>query len=116
MFGIHCTTYENSYVGRVYKTMAQVEEIFKPGGAPPVDIFPILKYVPEMFASWKDNCRQIRKTQRGLFFELLQVCEDRIASGKRRGCFLEDILDKQQAYDVDREMVAYVTFDLRHLR
>lgn len=33
-----------------------------PGAAPPVDIFPILKYIPEIFAKWKSNARRLRAT------------------------------------------------------
>ncbi|KAJ5092655.1 cytochrome P450 [Penicillium alfredii] len=40
------------------------EEILKlaiPGVAPPVDIFPILKYVPEFCCSWKSHARLVRQ-------------------------------------------------------
>lgn len=33
-----------------------------PGSAPPVDVFPILKYVPEFLASWKIDARRVRQT------------------------------------------------------
>lgn len=33
-----------------------------PGSAPPVDVFPILKYVPELLAAWKTNARRVRAT------------------------------------------------------
>lgn len=32
-----------------------------PGSAPLVDYFPVLKYVPEMFARWKKDARRVRK-------------------------------------------------------
>jgi cytochrome P450 len=36
-------------------------ELILPGAAPPVDIFPILKYVPEFLAKWKSHARYVRK-------------------------------------------------------
>lgn len=33
-----------------------------PGSAPPVDVFPILKYIPEFLAKWKTDARNVRKT------------------------------------------------------
>lgn len=36
-----------------------------PGSAPPVDVFPILKHVPEFWAKWKTEARRIR----GIFVE-----------------------------------------------
>lgn len=35
-----------------------------PGSAPLVDYFPILKYVPEVFATWKKEARHVRKLVR----------------------------------------------------
>lgn len=32
-----------------------------PGSAPPVDVFPILKHVPEFLAKWKSDVRRVRK-------------------------------------------------------
>lgn len=31
-----------------------------PGSAPPVDVFPVLKYVPEFLAKWKTEARRVR--------------------------------------------------------
>jgi hypothetical protein len=36
-------------------------ELILPGAVPPVDIFPILKYVPEILAKWKAHARYVRK-------------------------------------------------------
>lgn len=33
-----------------------------PGSAPPVDVFPVLKYVPEFVAKWKTKARRVRQT------------------------------------------------------
>ncbi len=36
-------------------------ELLEPGLAPPVDVFPILSLVPEMFAGWKKKARVVRE-------------------------------------------------------
>lgn len=33
-----------------------------PGSAPPVDVFPVLKYIPEFLAKWKTEARRVRET------------------------------------------------------
>ncbi|CAL1707469.1 unnamed protein product [Somion occarium] len=108
VFGIHCPTYENGFVAKLYSTLWEWEQVIRPGGVPPVDIFPILKYVPERWAAWKALCRDIRKNQRKIFFGLLDICEDRMNQDRRNDCFLEHVLDKREEYGLDCEMIAYV--------
>lgn len=81
------------------------QQLLRPGGIPPVDIFPFLKYIPSRWAPWKGLCQDIRNSQRELFFSLLQICEDRL-SKDRRDSFLEYVLDRQREYGLDREMIA----------
>lgn len=42
-------------------TRVNLIELILPGAAPPVDIFPILQYVPELLAKWKSHGRYVRK-------------------------------------------------------
>lgn len=74
---------------------------------PPVDVFPILKHIPEILAPWKTLCRDIRHRQRKLFFGLVDVCVERIKHGKRNECFMEYLLDNQERYNLDHEMLGY---------
>ncbi|KAJ7729426.1 cytochrome P450 [Mycena olivaceomarginata] len=43
--------------------------VLEPGATPPVDMIPILKYVPERWAKWKRDCAKTRKLQRDLYFD-----------------------------------------------
>lgn len=67
------------------------------GTAPPVDIFPILKLVPEQFAPWKTTVKTVRYLQERLFDRLLSKVENRLESGQLNGALLEEaIIHKQE--------------------
>lgn len=57
--------------------------------APPVDVFPVLKYVPRRFAGWKQEAEAIHKLQDSLYLRLLQKVKARLARGEGSGCFME---------------------------
>ncbi|KAH9476424.1 Cytochrome P450 monooxygenase, partial [Psilocybe cubensis] len=74
--------------------------------AAPVDLVPLLKYIPERWAPWKQLWRETRNLQRQLYFSLLEHTEDRVKSGKRTGSFIEAALDRQVELGLTRDMVA----------
>ena len=82
------------------------DRIAGPSGAPPLDMFPILKYVPERWAEWKTVAKRIRALHRSLWYQLIGVIEKRIVEGRRLGSFMEDVWDKRTLYDFDREKAA----------
>ncbi|KAH8205741.1 hypothetical protein TruAng_000017 [Truncatella angustata] len=49
------------YGEKVCHAQDELLDLILPGAAPPVDIFPILKYVPEFLAKWKGHARYVRK-------------------------------------------------------
>ncbi|PPQ71180.1 hypothetical protein CVT25_004820 [Psilocybe cyanescens] len=63
--------------------------------AAPVDLVPLLKYVPERLAPWKQLWRTTRQLQKSLYFSLLEYAEERISTGHRNGSLVESIIDKQ---------------------
>ncbi|KAG1815836.1 cytochrome P450 [Suillus variegatus] len=67
---------------------------------PPVDLLPILKYVPERWAPWKRICREVRTLQRRLYFGLLEEAETRLARGESTGCFMEEVIQHQEELEI----------------
>lgn len=60
---------------------------------PPVDEFPFLKWVPERFARWKRIVAETRKVNTGVWAEGRRRLEARRATGVRRNCVGDLILD-----------------------
>lgn len=67
--------------------------LLEPGSQPPVDLFPILKYVPEKWAQWKSLCREIRGKQFELYDGFVKMCEQRIKDDAKNGSLLEGVVE-----------------------
>ncbi|KAJ7800590.1 cytochrome P450 [Mycena olivaceomarginata] len=75
---------------------------------PPVDMIPILKYVPERWAKWKRDCAKTRKLQRDLYFGLLDETKERLRRCEENGSYMEEILARQEEFGMDREITGYL--------
>jgi hypothetical protein len=81
--------------------------LLEPGATPPVDMIPILKYVPEQWAKWKRDCAKTRKLQRDLYFGLLDETKERLRKGEENGSYMEEILTRQEEFGIDREITGF---------
>ncbi|KAA1473594.1 cytochrome P450 [Dentipellis sp. KUC8613] len=106
--GVRSPRASSASVVGFYNVIHKWTALMEPGAHPPVDLFPILKHVPERWASWKSLCREIRALQRAVYFGLLDRCETRIANEKQNGSFLEDVLEHLDSYGIDREIAGYL--------
>ena len=82
-----------------------VEAVLEPGAHPPVDLMPILEYIPERWASWKGTCRNLREKQRSLYMRLRDQCEARIQSDRRNGSFMETLFDQREQLGLTKDMI-----------
>jgi hypothetical protein len=72
------------------------------GTMPPVDIFPILKYIPKRFAPWKIELKEIHDQQQAYHSRLLDVVEARLEKGIKCGVFMEDAIQHAKQWGFDR--------------
>ncbi|KAK7687148.1 hypothetical protein QCA50_009651 [Cerrena zonata] len=112
VFGVRCATSDNPFIAEFFETQRRFEHILRPGGAPPVDMIPILKYIPERWAPWKELCRDFRARQQKYFHRLQEKCVDRIAKDQRNGSFVEYLLEHGGDYEFDYEKTCYLGLSL----
>lgn len=77
----------------------------EPGSQPPIDLLPVLRYIPERWAPWKTACAEVRKRQREVYFGLLSECQRRLAKGEENGCYIEQVLMRQEEFGLSEEHV-----------
>ncbi|KAJ4993526.1 cytochrome P450, partial [Stagonosporopsis vannaccii] len=68
-------------------------ELLDPGSAPPVGMFPILKYFPSFLAKWKGKAANVRKNQQYFFYMMLKCAKEELkdhqaGENKKPGGFL----------------------------
>ena len=107
-FGIRAPRHDSKLVQQFCNLEHDWEDLIAPGHHPPVDLLPILRYVPERWAKWKGVCREMRVRQDGYYFGLLDSCDVRMQKEKQNGCFMEHILQEKEKFGLTREAVAYV--------
>ncbi|KIO16333.1 hypothetical protein M407DRAFT_86131, partial [Tulasnella calospora MUT 4182] len=99
----------NSYAAVTLHENSQVlDDLVKPGSTPPVDLIPILHYVPERWAKWKTLIRTQKERHRVFYDWLLSTVETRIAEGRGNGCLIETLLSKREQLGITREMIMYL--------
>jgi hypothetical protein len=108
VFGQRGETFASRKVQDLYHVQNQFTEIIEPGATPPVDAFPILKYLPGFLAGWKTKALEIRAKQRELYFTLLDETKVKIARGEVGNCFLASLIHEQKRNGFNDEEIAYI--------
>lgn len=80
----------------------EIEELWSallnPGGAPPLDIMPWLKYVPDVLTpwpGWRAQAEDLKRSQHRLYTSYLEVTRRRLEEGKAQDCFAAQLLSGQ---------------------
>lgn len=94
---------DNTVIKRFFDTQDDWADIIAPGFVPPYDIFPVLEYVlecvPEFLSpwhGWKQKVQAVGQNQHALYRELAAGVREKIAQGRSRECFMQNLLDGQE--------------------
>ena len=112
MFGVRTPQSSAQAIGTFFQSMHQMSGLFEPGATPPLELFPIFKYVPARWAWWKNAVKETRALQRGFYFGLLDDVEKRQSAGFGNDCYMEFVRSKASQYNLTREQVGYVTLSI----
>jgi cytochrome P450 len=110
VFGKRGARFEDPDVRAIYHVRDQFSEILEPGNTPPADFFPILKYLPQFLATWKQRAAAVRQGQQNLYLGLLSGTKARISRGIPVNCFMDRLLTEAETskHGLDDEHLAYV--------
>jgi hypothetical protein len=81
----------------------QFMNLLEIGTAPPVDLFPILTYVPERWASWKRDVSRIKHLHDDLYGDLLKTVQKRRENGVSIGGLMETAIEHSQQWKLSSE-------------
>ncbi|KAJ7624549.1 cytochrome P450 [Roridomyces roridus] len=107
-YGTRAPRCESPEITAFFEMIHDWSALNEPGAVPPVDLFPILKFVPGWLATWKRTAMKVRKLQRQVYFGLLDRAAERIGMGERNGSGIEDVLERQDEFRLHREMIGYL--------
>ncbi|KAL4256673.1 cytochrome P450 family protein [Pleurotus pulmonarius] len=87
------------------ESMVKFSELADPWAHPPLDMIPILKYVPARWARWKALCEEAKHIRGAFFDDITEDFEARYRAGDRTGSFLERVLDHPTHFDMTIEEI-----------
>lgn len=108
-----------SRVARFFSIQDEWASILDQGQAPPLDIFPWMKHVPDFLTPWKgwrERAEIIKKRQGSLYRELLAETESRVDAGKSEDCFMGKLMINQKAaIKAGRDKDVYTQLELDYI-
>jgi len=108
LFGKRVPQYSTKEVVEFYRSQDLLEFILDPALQPPIDMLPILQFVPEwMGASWKGLCREAKRVTHGLYHGLFTQLEERNDRGHYNGSSVETLRSRAGEWGLSKEMVWY---------
>jgi cytochrome P450 family 619 len=105
VFGTRGPEFDSPYVQRLFNVQDEFTAIMETGATPPIDIFPILKNLPDFVSPWRRLALDIRSRQRALYFDLLNSVKQRLSVGRTKDCFMDKIVEDTT---IDDEHLAYI--------
>lgn len=95
-YGFRAPTFESFWGHGVYDVMEKWTAAMEPGANPPVDEFPMLKYIPASLAFWKRRALDAGVTMDGTWSKARRLVDERRAKGERRNCIIDSLLDEYE--------------------
>ncbi|KAI3619486.1 cytochrome p450 [Moniliophthora roreri] len=108
LWGKRCPRYNTKEAVEIVEAGRIWARLLVPGVIPPIDVFPFLNYIPERWADWKGKVNYLKERQRRTHFGLLDDCARRMKNGEANGCYMEEVLRRQEEWGLDRDVVGYV--------
>ncbi|KAI0467745.1 cytochrome P450 [Xylaria cf. heliscus] len=102
---------DKTVIKRFFDIQDDWSAVMAPGFVPPYDVFPFLKYVPEILTpwkGWKPKVQAVGQNQQAMYRELVRGVRERMAQGRRRECFMQSLLDRQEKDGYSDTDIAYL--------
>ncbi|KAF9463700.1 cytochrome P450 [Collybia nuda] len=107
-YGQRAPFFDGDDVIEYYRAIDGVIRLISPGTYPPVDIIPILKYLPEWLAPWKAVGRDLKARRARYYQGLYRQAMENSRRGEltnRVQCFVEWLTEAD--LNLDREFISY---------
>lgn len=94
---------------KIHQVLANSSKLLEPGHLPPVDLFPILRWVPErFFGNWMSKVKTVHFEMHDLHSQNLAIVEQRRAQEGPRETFADRLIDQQKEFGWDRKQVYFL--------
>ncbi|KXJ84916.1 cytochrome P450 [Microdochium bolleyi] len=108
-YGLRSESYSTSHVIELYDIIDRFSTLLEPGALPPVDIFPLLRLLPESwFGNWVQKCTAIRLRMKKLYSGVLSKVLDRRRAHITRSSAIDYVLDRQDSLSMTQNQLEFI--------
>ncbi|OXV06661.1 hypothetical protein Egran_05572, partial [Elaphomyces granulatus] len=110
LFGIRTQSCETPHMTELYDIMERWSQVMETGATPPVDILPVLKWIPEkLLGSWVERSMDIGRRMKGLYGSMRRkVTARRQGTSTKHSSFLDHVLDQQEKLGFTENQVDFM--------
>jgi cytochrome P450 len=109
VFGIRTASADVPHLVDLHKILEGWVEVMEIGATPPVDVFPILKWVPERFlGNWITRSRRVGRAMDALYGRTIARVQHRRLRAGSRGSFIDGVLDQQEKLGLSQDEVNFL--------
>ena len=109
VFGIRTKTIDSEYMSRLYALMDKWSLVMELGATPPVDSFPLLKWIPQrLLGNWQKRATDVGQLMKSLYSDVLDQVEERRERGINIGSFIDRVLDQQETAQLSRNELHFL--------
>ncbi|KAL0953164.1 hypothetical protein HGRIS_004426 [Hohenbuehelia grisea] len=105
VYGHRSLGYRGTRIEKFYQMVELMNITSDPNAHPPVDLIPILRYVPARWAPWKTICDRLHAIRRELYGTLLSEVEQGMATGTAPDCLIADLLRDRDSLDMTMDEI-----------
>lgn len=109
LYSTRTPTSETPHMKSLYRMTGHWDYLAEPGNAPPIDFFPIVRYLPERwFKNWKTWTTNVRKDMTEFCGGLLEKVQKRRAAQGSKNSFMDIVLDQNDKLGMNDHELAFL--------
>ena len=109
IWGVRSPSIDTPHMKRLYHLMEDWSVVMEPGNTPPVDIFPLLHWIPEkLFGNWRSRATHVGDAMNGLYCDMLEGLERRREKVGPRFSFMDRVLDQRDKLELNKHQLYFL--------
>ncbi|KAL0953162.1 hypothetical protein HGRIS_004424 [Hohenbuehelia grisea] len=105
LYGQRSLSYKGTHIEKLFRMIELMNSTTDLSAHPPVDLVPILQYIPSRWALWKVLCDQLRALRTDIYGTLFSSVTQRLESGTPTDCYMEDLVRNREALGMSMEEI-----------
>ncbi|KAE8371336.1 cytochrome P450 [Aspergillus bertholletiae] len=109
VFGLRTPSVDTPHMTRLYDMMENWSQLMEPGATPPVDIYPLLHYIPQkFFGNWLSRSRNVGDEMNGLYESVLNRLHERRKLKGSKGSLMDTLLDQGEQLHLSHHQLYFL--------